>query len=70
MRAEPKQIRAWVNAVEQALRHAAEIAALASEVVGGEEAMVFNQARKVIRNLSGTDPDIGALGRLVIAARS
>ncbi len=30
--------------------------------------MVFDQARKVSRNLSGTDPDIGALGRLVIAS--
>jgi hypothetical protein len=41
---------------------------LASEAVGGQEAMVFDQARKVSRNLSGTDPDIGALGRLVIAS--
>ncbi len=65
----PKQIREWVHAVEAALSHAADIAATAARALEGEEGMVFDLAAKTIRNLSGHQAEIEALGRLSLSTR-
>lgn len=60
-----RQLRSWVRAMRLALTNASEVAAVASEAYEGHpEMLVFEKARRAIRDLAETNEDVAAALRL------